>query len=237
MAQQNNPSDPLLISYLTLRKSIGWLGILLPVVLFVGNFLISWFTDFENGCNPYKSSISHYYYSRLGEIFTGTLCGVSLFLFTYNGHPKKEGEKGLSDRFLSILAASFALGVVLFPTSSLLPIPCNLRTFVTTKLTGNIHLTCASLFFLTLAYMSYFNFTKTSGDVTPQKLKRNKIYKICAIAMIASLLGCALYIFILEDHKIGWLDYIHPVFCFEATALLAFGFSWLTKGEFLLKDS
>lgn len=233
MADDNN--NPLIISYLTLRKTIGWLGILLPVVLFIGNFLIGWLTDFENGCNPYKSSISHYYYTRLGEIFTGTLCGVSLFLFSYNGHPKKEGEKGLSDRTLSILAACFALGVVLFPTSSELPIPCNLRAFVTSKLTGNIHLVSASLFFATLAYMSYFNFTKTSGDITPQKLKRNKIYRICAVSMVASLLGCALYLFVLEG-KISWLDYIHPVFCFEALALLAFGFSWLTKGEFLLKD-
>lgn len=228
-------NDHLLISYLTLRKTIGWLGILLPVVLFIGNFLISYLTDFENGCNPYKSSISHYYYTRLAEIFTGTLCGVSLFLFSYNGHPKKPGEKGLSDRFLSILAASFALGVVFFPTSSASLIPCNIRSFVSSSITGGIHLTSATFFFLTLAYMSYFNFTKTSGDITPQKLKRNKIYRICAIAMVLSLLGCALYIFVLEG-KFTWLDYIHPVFCFEATALLAFGFSWLTKGEFLLKD-
>ncbi len=234
MVDDNN-NNHLLISYLTLRKTIGWLGILLPVVLFIGNFLISWLTDFENGCNPYKSSISHYYYTRLSEIFTGTLCAVSLFLFSYNGHPKKEGEKGLSDRLLSVLAASFALGVVFFPTSSDSPIPCNLRAFVSTGVTGVIHLASATLFFLTLAYMSYFNFTKTSGDITPQKIKRNKIYRICAIAMVASLLGCALYLFALEG-KISWLDYIHPVFCFEATALLAFGFSWLTKGEFLLKD-
>ena len=143
-------NNPLIISYLTLRKTIGWLGILLPVVLFVGNFLISWLTDFENGCNPYKSSISHYYYTRMSEIFTGTLCAVSLFLFTYNGHPKHEGEKGLSDRVLSLLAALFALGVVIFPTSSDGTPLCSLRTFYSNGLIGGIHFTMAALSFVTL---------------------------------------------------------------------------------------
>lgn len=233
MAEENN--NHLLISYLTLRKTIGWLGILLPVVLFIGNFLISWITNFEDGCNPYKSSISHYYYTRMGEIFTGTLCAVSLFLFTYNGHPKHEGEKGLSDRFLSLLAALFALGVVIFPTSSEGAPPCSLRTFYSNELVGGIHFTMAALFFVTLAYMAYFNFTKTHGNMTPEKLKRNKIYRICAIAMVVSLLLIAIYQLFIEG-KISWLDAIHPTFCFEATALLAFGFSWLTKGEFILKD-
>jgi hypothetical protein len=81
MAEEPN-NDHLLISYLTLRKTIGWLGLLLPVVLFFGNYIISFVTEYENSCNPFKSSISHYYYTRMGEIFTGTLCAVSLFLFT-----------------------------------------------------------------------------------------------------------------------------------------------------------
>lgn len=236
MTPENTTSGKqLLISYLTLRKTIGWLGILLPIVLFMGNYIISFFTDFETDCDPFKSSISHYYYTRMSEIFTGTLCAVSLFLFTYNGHPKKMGEKGLSDRLLSFLAATFALGVVLFPTSAEGAIPCNLRAIVTTSLTGNIHFTMAALFFVTLAYLSYFNFTKTGGLMTTQKMKRNKIYRICAIVMIASLLFIAIYKLFLKGHS-NFLDNIHPVFCLEALALFAFGFSWLTKGEYLLKD-
>jgi hypothetical protein len=234
MAEEPN-NDHLLISYLTLRKTIGWLGVLLPVVLFFGNYIISFTTDYENGCNPFKSSISHYYYTRMGEIFTGTLCAVSLFLFTYNGHPKHEGEKGLSDRFLSLIAALFALGVVIFPTSSEGAPLCSLRTFYSNDLIGGIHFTMAALFFVTLAYMAYFNFTKTHGDITPEKLKRNKIYRICAIAMVASLLIIPIYQLWIEG-EFSWLDAIHPTFCLEATALLAFGFSWLTKGEFILKD-
>jgi hypothetical protein len=231
----NNNNDQLLISYLTLRKAVGWLGILLPVALFIGNFAIGWFTDFEDGCNPYKRSISHYYYTRLSELFTGTMCAVALFLFNYKGYPKKEGEGGLSDRFLSTLAACFALGVVFFPASSEIPIACSLRTFLAGKVTGYIHLTSAMLFFFTLAYTSYFNFTKTSGIVTPEKLRRNRLYRICAAIMVICILSIALYLFILEG-KINWFDNIHPIFCLEALALWAFGLSWLTKGEFLLED-
>ena len=53
--------------------------------------------------------------------------------------------------------------------------------------------------------------------------------------MVSSLILIAVYLFALEG-KISILDKIHPVFCFEATALLAFGLSWLIKGEFFLKD-
>jgi len=217
-----------IISYMTLRKTVGWLGISLPFALLIGNSLLSWLTDFEIGCNPIKSSISHYYYTRMGEIFGGTLCAVSLFLFCYKGYEKIDSRS-------SNIAGIFCLGVVLFPTSSTNAIPCNLRGYVADSLTGTIHLSCASLFFITLAYMSYFLFTKTGGVMTPQKIKRNFIYRTCAIVIIASIAILALYVFVLEDKFPALVPY-HIVFWFEALALIAFGISWLTKGEFLLKD-
>lgn len=232
---ENNTEKELLISFLTLRKAIGWLGVLLPIVLFFGNHILNFFTDYEKGCDPFKSSISHYFYTRMGEVFTGTLCAVSLFLFTYKGHPKKENEKGFSDRALCTFAAFCALCVVMFPTSSEVAPPCNLRTYFSTPLIGNIHLLMASLFFVSLAWMSYFNFTKSGGTITPQKIKRNKIYRTCAIVMVAGLAFAGIYIWKLEG-KLGWFEKFHPVFFFEMTSLIAFGFSWLTKGEFILKD-
>ena len=64
----------LVISYLTLRKLVGLLGMLLPFVLFFG-YLI-----FERDCT-FPPSISHFYYTDLGNCFVGTLWAVSLFLF------------------------------------------------------------------------------------------------------------------------------------------------------------
>lgn len=144
-------------------------------------------------------------------------------------------EKKKADSYLCNLAGFFALGIVLFPTSAESTIECNLRCYISSSLAGIIHFAFATLFFLTLAYISYFIFTKSKGKKSPQKIKRNQIYKGCAIAMIGSLFCIALYLLWLK-RVLPILDEFHLVFCFETIALVAFGFSWLTKGEFLLKD-
>ena len=82
------------ISYRKIRRSIGFIGLLLPLVLWFGNFLLNSFglaTSTKwiiykgeyNSTYNLKSSISHFYYSTVGEIFTGALCAVALFLFCY----------------------------------------------------------------------------------------------------------------------------------------------------------
>ena len=175
----------------------------------------------------------------MGELFVGVLCAVALFLFCYKGKDK-------IDSILSNVAGFFALGIVTFPTSADVPISCSLRCYLSSSTTGAIHLTMAALFFVTLAIISYSIFTRTKtdktflfirrkGEMTNEKRKRNKIYKVCAIVMIACLVGIGLYMKVLKHHYSN-LENIHPVFCLEAIALVAFGFSWLTKGEFLLKD-
>src|SRR5665213_3324723 len=91
------------ISYLTLRRSIGILAIALPLVLLIGFLLLN------IGCSL-PPSISHYFYTSLGSYFTGTLCAVSLFLFSYNG-PEN------ADRRASFFASVCALFIVFFPTN------------------------------------------------------------------------------------------------------------------------
>ena len=153
----NNSS--LIVSYYTLRKAIGWLGMLLPFILIAGNYLINELNILNNSffvktkCfDPYlahgsfKFSISHFYYSTVGELFTGTLSAVALFMFCYKGHPLRPREKGLSDNALTNFTALFALGVVVFPTGSAYCITDNLRTFVSSNNTGYIHFTMATLF-------------------------------------------------------------------------------------------
>ena len=67
-----------------------------------------------------------------------------------------------------------------------------------------------------------FLFTKSSGQMTPEKKKRNLIYKVCGIGMVGSFI--LLIPFNIFDVKIGtWIV--------EAIALTFFGISWLTKSE------
>lgn len=232
------------ISYLRLRKAIGWLGVSLPFLLLVVNYLINksnilnqelfvktntCFTSYKaNG--HWKSSISHYYYSSVGELFTGVLIAVALFMFCYKGHEKRSGEKGLSDNALTNMTGIFALGVVAFPTSSNECITDNLRTFLSSEYAGYIHFTMAALFFISLAIMSIVNFRRTADRVSFGLKKQHKLFLLCGIMMLLSIVLIFVYGVWIEGH-FKWLDKCNPVFCLEAIALVFFGISWLGKGQ------
>jgi len=246
MAAEEKNNEDLIISYLKIRKIIGWLGLLLPFILLIGNYTVNKLDILNNNffiktsCslpyqadNSFKSSISHYYYSTVGELFTGVLCAVALFMFCYKGHKLRKGEKGLSDNALSNLAGIFALGVVLFPTGYGADDACirdNVRSFLSSTNTGYIHFTMAALFFVSLSVMSMVNFRRTADKVSFGKGEHDNTYLVCGIAMLACLALIFIYSMWVEG-KIGWLDRIHPVYCLEAIALIFFGISWLLKGK------
>lgn len=213
---------PELISFLTLRKSIGWLGCLLPFVLILGSLL---FGD----CHQVQPSISHYYFTNMREVFVGILCAVGLFLFSYRGHSRL-------DSISANLAGVFGLGVAVFPTDKIAIQNCqtDVVSFIQWEANASIHYSCAALFFLTLAFMSLFLFTKSKykwEDQTPEKRGRNLVYKVCGYLMIFSIAIIAVRVplFHADDNS-------RIVFWFETLALLSFGISWLTKGEALLRD-
>lgn len=231
------------ISYLTLRKAIGWLGMLLPFALLIGNYVINHLNLLNNSellntyCFPeykaagsFKNSISHYYYTTVGELFTGTLGSVALFLFCYKGHPKRRSEKWFSDSLMSNLAGAFALGVIIFPVSSKECIQDNVRSFISSQTTSHIHFIFAALFFLSLALMSIINFRRTSTVKDFGKGSNANIYLWCGIIMLGCLFLIFIYNLFLED-RFESLRRFHPVFVLESLALLAFGLSWLTKGK------
>ena len=196
----------MVISYLSLRKAVGILGVAFPIVMAVGYWIA--------GGEGIRGSISSYYHTDMHDLFVGLLCAVALFLFSYTGYEKKDNIAG-------DLAAIFALGVAFFPTSS--------------GLVGTIHLISAVLFFLLLAFYSLFLFTKGDPNPTKQKIRRNKLYRICGYVILG-----AIFIMLLYSIFPGFYDVIRgikPTFWFETIALWAFGISWLTKGTLLLKDA
>ena len=83
--------------------------------------------------------------------------------------------------------------------------------------------------FKLLAYMSVFLFTRSSGEMTRQKIQRNKVYRVCGIVMAVSVLGIPF-----DEHPA--IAFLKPTLLLETIALVAFGTSWLTKGELILKD-
>jgi len=210
------PSDESLfvLSYKGLRKAVGIIGLALPIALLVGKPLV------DGG--DMLGSISAYYYTGMRNYFVGTLCALAVFLFSYRYAPR--------DNFLSTLASLFALGVVFFPTTP---------SGADTTWTGRLHLACAILFFLTLAYFAYFVFTLPplpKEKREPRKRTRNKIYRACGVIIVVSLALSPLLDLVLSDDL---SDQIRPLFWLEAIAVWAFSFSWMVKGDLIpwLKDS
>jgi hypothetical protein len=212
---ESGTKTPQVIHADTLLKTVGVLGILMPWLLMAG----SWLLGSEQ---IIQDSISDYYHSpKVRDLFVGVLCAIAFFLSAYNGYDRR-------DRIASALACVFALGVAFFPTT---PDGADPDTI------GRLHLVFAGSFFIVLTVFALYLFRSFDADKgkTPQKADRNRVYFICGMIMAASLLILVVYIVWLEG-RWAWLDKARPVLVFEAAALSAFGFSWLVKGGFILRD-
>ena len=160
----------------------------------------------------------------MGDVFAGILFAIALFLFSYKGYNRWDDLAG-------DLACLFALGVAILPTTP------GIHLLNVNPIIGKLHLVFATLFFLVLIYFSLFLFTKRDPDkpLSTQKRKRNRIYRGCGFTMLACILLIAVYYLFLKPGYPG-LENSNPVFWLESLALLAFGISWFTKGQAILKD-
>ena len=216
MNERSKTENALIISYLTLRKLIGYLGVSLPLVLSLGAVIF-----FRTGL---QSSVSSYYHTAMGDVLVGTLFAIGFFLLSYKGYLP-------IDDVVANVARVSAVGMALFPTTADNPAE-GAATFI-----GTIHFAFAALFLLSLVYFSLFLFTKTKDNLPAdgRKRQRNMIYRVCGYIMSLCLLLIAIYFLILDGPESSLAAY-KPVFWLEAIALFVFGISWLIKGETLLKD-
>ena len=207
MTNGNPNADWEVVSFLTMRKLIGTLGVLLPIVLAVGCIV---FGD----CQGLLTSISAYYGTVMRNVFVGTLFTLAWFFFSYKGYDRRDDVAG-------DIACVCALGVALFPGTA-------------TGIIVTMHLISASALFLTLSYFSYFLFTLDDGNPTPEKNRRNNVYRACGIIMMSCLVAIPIFLIFLKNTGVAALD---PVFWLETFTLWAFGVSWAVKGETLWKDA
>ncbi|HEU4367625.1 MAG TPA: DUF998 domain-containing protein [Methylomirabilota bacterium] len=210
-----SPSDPnLVLSYLGLRKAVGIIGIALPFVLAFGRMLLE---------GPgIRTSISSYYHTAMGDVFVGSLCAIGVFMISYRGYERVDDIAG-------DLACVFAIGTALFPTTP------DLNITSRDRLVGSVHWVCAALLFLTLAFFSLALFRKTDPRRPPtrRKRQRNVVYTVCGYTMLACLALIGVVALLPDTSPVRGLA---PIFWLEASAVVAFGISWLTKGEAILKD-
>jgi hypothetical protein len=231
--QRRKDANELIISYLYLRMTVGWLAILLPFALLVGNIVIS-------GQQP--ESISGYYYTGMRNVLVGALCVLGVFLIAYSGYDEP-------DRWITNLAGIGALAVAFFPTSSPSFRPSAIGVFH--------HIFAATAMtlmgFMALQFMKMkapaegthaswteiwrllrtLRHAERVPDHQSRKKIRNKIYRICAWVILASVVLGAAQSFVPLSVK----GNSHLLFWFETLALVAFGASWFVKGTDVVRSA
>ncbi len=94
-------AQPLVRSYLFLRKGIGIIGVALPIVLIFGTMIL----ERRLGI---LDSMSAYYQSVMRDVFVGSLWAIGIFLICY--------QYAHLDDIASTIAGASAILVAIFPT-------------------------------------------------------------------------------------------------------------------------
>ena len=216
-----------------LRKLIGYLGILLPVILFLTHLKL-------------LSSISHYYYTTASIFFIGILFAFGLILIAYKGYPldpRKNKRERFSDKLLTTIAGICIIVAVIIPTNcedslDILPF-CGVKNYLfghQSKILSLIHLIGAGGFLFILGYMCIKKFTRSND---PKSQKNHRLYKISGYLVLGSV-GMLICLFIVEsivqlntgNPKFSCNQYFPGyTFILETIAVWAFAIAWLIKGK------
>jgi hypothetical protein len=130
--RRTTQTNELVISYLLLRKTVGWIGMLLPAVLLVGGVAMS-------ASRP--DSMSGYYYTPMRNVFVGALCALGVFLIAYDGYDDV-------DRWITNIAGLGAIGVAFCPTKPAGPMSASQNVL------GDFHVGFAACTFTALGLMA-----------------------------------------------------------------------------------
>lgn len=188
-----------------LRAMIGWLGMLLPWIVVLLQLL--------NPTFKWPASISYTWYTNACTPFMIILGSAGMLLMCYHGYD-------WIDDLLNTLAGVFGLCICLFPCYGIGKSVDPVGTFLLQRsISSTIHNISAIIFFGILAYNAFFQFTKSSGELTRNKKIRNIIYRVCGVGMLASF---SILLFPSFSCRV-WL--------LETIALFFFGISWLTKAD------
>jgi hypothetical protein len=174
--------EHILETYSLLRIGMALIGILFPLVL--------WWVGLFRGVKL-QGSISAYYHTSMGDVFVGSLCAIGVFLYFYKGVTTKEN---IALNFAGI----FAVLVALLPTAAPSDLKC--ETFTAPYWHG----TSAILFFVAIAYVSWFCASDTLNYVSNQSRQKlySGLYKLLAIGMISLPLLSAFLLHLFNEKNI-----------------------------------
>lgn len=195
------------------RQVIGYLGLALPILL-VQAVRVRPNAPVDGWAG---NSISAYYWTGAVSLFAGLLAVLSIYLITYDGY-RNDSQK--YDRLTAIVAGIAAAVVALFPTTP----PAGMVSSLTWwhGWINTVHFVAATVLFSMFALFSLWLFRKTAPgeQPAPDKKRRNAVYLLCGIGIVASMLWA--FLARQMDQSIFW-----P----ESLALGFFAWSWLLKGR------
>jgi hypothetical protein len=207
-------------AFLQLRQWLGIIGTTLPFVLVLGNVFLRAVLSGPPQWRGWdlQRSMSAYYYTDMQNVFVGALVTIGAFLLAYKGRDKREARAGT-------IAGVSAVIVGLLPTVA----PDGHFTVI-----SDLHVAFAALLYLTLAYISIWLFTRPEDGPRRRDRARNAVYRVCGWTIIV----CLALIAVAEEHFVrASIGAYRPAFWLESLATVAFGVSWLTKGEKILRDA
>ena len=214
-------------SYLLIRTVVGVLGVALPTVLILADWLLL------GGEAQLRGSLSAYYHSPARDLLVGTLFVVGVLLMTYLA-----GQRDTWDFWLSLVAGVSALGVALLPTprpglgpdaprcgTEPRPRGCSgVQQALGETFTGVLHFVSAAVFILCLAAMCFLfarRAVRFDGAVGVARLFRGAGVLILLAVAWAGLGSLA-------DVEV---DGLAALYLGEVVAVYAFGVCWFVTGR------
>lgn len=218
--------------FMSQRRIVGWIGLLLPAVLIAGNTIFT--TTLPN-------SISDYYFTHMRNILIASLCALGIFLICYSGYDAW-------DRWLTNVSGFGMIGVALCVPAPDTPV----RLSTPSRIFADLHFCCATAALLAVTFMALrftqssatpdspgpgvMNFVRAAFGLTPDgpgeprtpaKQRRDRVYRACGFGMFGTM-ACAGLANIVP---VSAQDGIPFLFIFESLTVMAFGVSWLVKGQ------
>jgi hypothetical protein len=192
----------------------------MPIAIRVGGYV------FEHVHST--NTISAYYYTGMRDVLVSTLVLAGAFLACYRTPSRV-------DNIISVITGLAAMGIALFPMQPLyakeileqFPDTVVRACYASHGILG-FHIYFGACFFALSFYLVYFRFSAFTPQMpTRQKVTRNRIYKICGLVMLVSMLAIGVLDLLNKDPAIFW-----P----ESIFVIAYSAAWLVKGQLVLKD-
>jgi len=195
------------LSYRNMRSITGYVGPTLPVVLLVDGVVDG----------HIESSLSAYYYTKVGNVFTGALCVIGIFLLAYRL------TAWAVDNVVTTLAGISALGVAFFHAAPQHATPGQLEL-------ANVHLGCATALFIFLGGISLLIFPRDIAAGQPQ-------WRARAYMAFGALIWLSIILMpVLSSLAGSFYNDNHLFFALETVCVMAFAVSFILKGHGQLSD-